>query len=250
MKSPRTYYFQLALLIICSALTISCSNDDSGNTNPNVPSNSLNKIMPLGASRVDGDPPAYESYRYELWKLLVDAGYDFDFVGTQKDDFNYPDYQGQTFDPDHEGRGGISSGGILEELDIWLADLGTMPDIVLFSSPGGNDGIDNYPQTLSNVNAIIDIFQAKNPNITIFLELPAPPLSSEQTEKFLAYYNQALMDIPIVAQQQTTLTSQVLTVDMMTGFNDSFLADDVHYNAAGAAFIANRYLEVLVDILQ
>ncbi|MEO0725477.1 MAG: hypothetical protein AAFZ63_13110 [Bacteroidota bacterium] len=34
------------------------------------------------------------------------------------------------------------------------------------------------------------------------------------------------------------------------GFTDDFLADEVHYNEAGAAFIAERYYEVLEDILQ
>ena len=37
---------------------------------------------------------------------------------------------------------------------------------------------------------------------------------------------------------------------MYTGFNDSLLADDVHYNEDGAKFIAERYFDVLVNILQ
>ena len=37
---------------------------------------------------------------------------------------------------------------------------------------------------------------------------------------------------------------------MFTGFNDSLMADDVHYNKAGAEFIANRYYNVLVSILE
>jgi len=36
---------------------------------------------------------------------------------------------------------------------------------------------------------------------------------------------------------------------MYTGFNDSYLADVLHYNQSGAEFIANRYYDVLVDIL-
>ena len=32
-------------------------------------STSQNKILPLGASRVEGAPPSFESYRYEVWKL-------------------------------------------------------------------------------------------------------------------------------------------------------------------------------------
>ncbi len=236
------------LLIIGLTTVLSCSSDE--NNSPTQQPGNGTKIMPLGASRVEGARPEYESYRYELWKLLVDGGYEFDFIGTEIDNASYPDYNGLSFDVNHEGRGGISSGGILEEINIWLSNLGSVPDIVLFSSPGGNDGIDNYTQTISNINAIIDILQEVNPNVTIYLELTAPPLSSLQTQEFLDYYNQAIQDIPIIAQQQTTSTSNVLTVDMMTGFNDSFLADDVHYNTAGASFIANRYYDLLKNILQ
>ena len=242
----------LTLMVLGSLLPtlMLCSSDDEGTMNTNnPPSSSKNKIMPLGASRVAGARPEYESYRYELWKLLVENDVEFDFVGTETDNAIYPDFNGQSFDRDHEGRGGISSGGILAEIDLWLNDLGTAPDIVLFSSPGGNDGIDQLQQSVSNINAIIDILQAANPNVIVYLELPAPPLVSEQTTEFVAYYNNALQLLATVAEEQTSTTSQVLTIDMSTGFNDSFLADDVHYNEAGAQFIANRYFETLQNIL-
>jgi lysophospholipase L1-like esterase len=37
---------------------------------------------------------------------------------------------------------------------------------------------------------------------------------------------------------------------MATGFTDSLFADPVHYNQAGAEFVANRYYAVLKDILK
>ena len=37
---------------------------------------------------------------------------------------------------------------------------------------------------------------------------------------------------------------------MFTGFNDGLMADDVHYNEAGSEFIANRYYNVLVNVLE
>ncbi len=245
--------FSLATIAMMIVVFIACSSDDNGTTpNPTTPTNPSGtaiKIMPLGASRVAGARPLYESYRYELWKLLLDGNYDFDFIGTETDPADYPMYNGQSFDRDHEGRGGITSGEILAELDIWLNDLADTPDIVLFSSPGGNDGFTDLNQTVANVNAIIDIFQARNPNVTIFLELPAPAMTSEQTPEFLAFYNQALNTLPQVATNKTTATSSVLTVDMSTNFIDAYLADDVHYSEAGASFIANRYLEVLAPLL-
>ena len=32
----------------------------------------------------------YESYRYELWKNLIDNNYNFDFIGREKDYDTYP----------------------------------------------------------------------------------------------------------------------------------------------------------------
>ncbi|MFK8161108.1 MAG: hypothetical protein AB8H12_01485, partial [Lewinella sp.] len=57
-------------------------------------------------------------------------------------------------------------------------------------------------------------------------------------------------DVLTIATDQTTTNSQVIAVDMFTGFNDSHLADEVHYNEAGAEFIAIRYYNVLVDVLE
>lgn len=246
MKLIDTNVFVYA--ISCFFLMACDSDNEATDLTPVTPSETT--IMPLGASRVDGATPEYESYRYELWKLLIEGGYEFDFVGTETDNATYPTYNDQIFDSDHEGRGGITSSGILEELETWLDELGSAPDIVLFSSPGGNDGIDNYELTVSNVNAIIDILQSRNPSVTVFIELPAPPLTSEQTTEFLAFYNQALEDIPQWANQQTTNTSSVMAIDMVTGFNDAYLADDVHYNASGARFIAQKYYDELIKVLK
>ena len=49
---------------------------------------------------------------------------------------------------------------------------------------------------------------------------------------------------------KTTTSSTVIAVDMFTGFNDNLLADDVHYNEAGAVFIANRYYSILINVLE
>ena len=77
----------------------------------NTPPESLaTKILPLGASRVQGDPPNYHSYRYKLWKKLVENGWSVDFVGTQVDPKSYPLVSDEVFDPHHEGHSGYTSG--------------------------------------------------------------------------------------------------------------------------------------------
>ena len=207
--------------------------------------------MPLGASRVEGARPGYESFRYELWKLLVDGAWDFDYIGTMDDPAEYPSYANMDFDDDHEGRGGWTSGEILGGIDEWLAEAGA-PDIVLFSSPGGNDALTGLPyeDAIANINAIIDIIQTANPNVSIIIEQLAPARSDAMTPELTTFFTQMNQDVLTIASQQTTATSSVTTVDMATGFDDSFYADDVHYNEAGATVVANRYYEILVDILK
>jgi lysophospholipase L1-like esterase len=212
---------------------------------------STNKILPLGASRVEGARPVFESYRYQLWKELIRNNWTFDFIGTQSDNAFYPRYNNQEFDNDHEGRGGITSDKIIAGLHDWLNQTGS-PDIVLFSSPGGNDILigQEYNLVIFNINIIIDILQADNPNVTILIEQPAEGRSDFMTKAYTSAFNQLQEDILVIAKKQTTATSKVIAVDMFTGFKDNYLYDEVHYNKSGAGFIANRYYQELKKILK
>lgn len=212
---------------------------------------SINRILPLGASRVEGARPVFESYRYELWKLLVEGGWTFDYLGTRCDEADYAEVLGRTFDAQHEGRGGWTSGQILAGLPAWLAETGP-PDLVLFSSPGGNDGLSglSYEAAIANINAIIDTLQSANPAVTILIEQMAPASSTAMTPELTTFFEQIQEDVVSIAEEQSTVSSEVIPVDMVTGFSDALLADDVHYNQAGAAFVAQRYYQVLAQELE
>jgi len=256
MKSTETSKQRLAitlpLFFLCLFVSICLGGCDDDDTGPNNPSASINKIMPLGASRVEGARPEFESFRYELWKSLVDGGWDFDYVGTMEDEASYEGLPDLPFDIDHEGRGGWTSAQILGGVNNWINQSDT-PDIVLFSSPGGNDaldGTDPTSETVANINAIIDIFQSANPNVTIIIEQLAPGASDFMTPELTTAFDEINEAVLTIAQQQSTTTSTVIPVDMFTGFNDAFLADDVHYNETGAKFIADRYYSVLEGVLR
>ena len=70
------------------------------------------------------------------------------------------------------------------------------------------------------------------------------------TTELTSFIEQMKKDILTIAESKTTSKSEVIAIDMYTGFNDSLLADDVHYNEDGAKFIAERYFDVLVNILE
>ena len=231
-------------------LTISaCNKVDDSSLAPQ--STSINKILTLGASRVEGSRPEFESYRYELWKSLKENNWIFDFVGTQTDESFYPTFNNMNFDLDHEGRGGWTSGEILNGLGDWLNQTGSA-DIILLSSPGGNDALGGMPysQAVSNINNIIDIFQADNPSVIIVIEQMAPGRSDIMTTELTDFFTQMQQEVINIAVNKTTTNSTVIAVDMFTGFNDDLLADDVHYNEAGAVFIANRYYNILINVLE
>ena len=239
------------LLSILSCKSNSTNAAGSTNPDPSPPDLTTQRIMPLGASRVEGNRPEFESFRYELWKELKDQNLSFDLIGTQQDEATYPPYGEMEFDPDHEGWSGWTSADIRESLMGWLEQTGP-PDIVLLSSPGGNDALLglSYDDAYENVVAIVDLLQDDNPNVTILIEQMAPAHSDAMTQELANFMERFRGDVMTLSEEQTTETSRIIVVDMATGFTDDYLADDVHYNEAGAEFIASRYADVLMDLLE
>ena len=253
-RIKHTGFSLLLLVVSCICLLIGCQSDQLDQINANKEENTNdipNKIMPLGASRVQGLTPLFESYRFELWKDLIDGGWDFDYIGTETETGSYPNYENLSFDPDHQGKMSWTSEKIFEELESILHETG-YPDIVLFSSPGGNDILDGLPyeNVIENINDIIDLFQDRNPNIVILIEQLAPGKTSFMTPELTLIFDQAVLDVETIAQEQTDENSLVIPVNMFEGFVDSYLADDIHYNTEGAEFIAQRYYEVLENVLE
>ena len=193
-----------------------------------------------------GDDDGYESYRYELWKICISNNYNIDFVGMQYDDGNYPDFNGFSFDRDHEGIGGIETEGVLDNIDEVLQQVNDF-NIVLLCI-GGNDllnGIDDPQTAIDNIHLIIDAIQNAHPDVTIFIEKIAPGNNEIMTPEFQLKLDEFNQLIAALAPIQTNANSDVIVVDMYTGFTENLLADDVHYNQEGALFIAERYFNAI-----
>ncbi|MEM7532370.1 MAG: G8 domain-containing protein [Chloroflexota bacterium] len=216
--------------------------DNASGTNQ-FPANA--KILLLGDSRVEGERPFFESYRYELWKNLIDNGWTFDFVGMNTDETSYATYQGQSFDGDHQGGGGATTDDLLVDIDDVLASVGT-PNIALIGI-GGNDLLNGAQSTeaiasvVSNISQLIGRLQTSNANITIFIEQIAPGRSDFMSAELQAAFDEFNMGIATLASQQRSNTPSVIVVDIATGWSDSYMADEVHYNEAGAKAVADRY---------
>lgn len=221
-------------------------------------------ILPLGDSITHAEINR-ASYRYFLWKKLIDEGIDFDFVGsmnTQLDTYSkgetpQPDYKGKSFDKDHEGHfawevnhiwggrspnnntGSGSLGDWMQEydFDIALVHLGTNDAFM---------GQDNN-QTAFELKAIIEKLREDNPNAVILL---AKVIPTAKGEREAAAVDQLASLIPGVAEEMTTEDSPVILVDMFDGFDVNELTyDGVHPNEKGEMEMAQRWFDAIMEAL-
>ena len=245
MKTPGT---NVLLCFLIAGLLVAC-DDGVEKPNPPVLEGELS-ILPLGDSRVEGARPVYESYRYELWKNLVEGNYDIDFVGPERDDASYPEFMGLRFDEDHAGIGGDRTTDVLRRLEEVLENVPEPPQVVLLGI-GGNDllGGSTVGAVIDNINQIIDRLQQENPSVLILVEQIAPGRSNFMNTQSEADFREFQQDIASLVVSQTEGDSRVVAVDMYSDWRDAYLADVVHYNEAGAREVADRYFAVLQENL-
>ncbi|UBF25960.1 hypothetical protein K9N68_31225 [Kovacikia minuta CCNUW1] len=141
------------------------------------------QIMPLGDSMTKGQGNG--AYRTKLYELLSQAGYAFNFVGTQSDGpANLPDKH-------HEGHGGFTIGPGASTLDKFTNGKGNLyvnmdtylqknPDVILMNigwneyfnvkTPNFNPD-QEAPKRLAN---LLEKIYQKQPKVAIFAFLPHP----------------------------------------------------------------------------
>ncbi|WP_322743868.1 PKD domain-containing protein [Methanofollis aquaemaris] len=225
------------------------------------------KILPLGDSVTAGaiDEQSgvnYPSYRYHLWNLLNENGYEVNFVGTRPG----PDFQ-LDFDKDNEGRPGwrtdhVAFGNAEYEpqngnLSVWLDTLktrGDTPDHVLIHL-GTNDLLQQgYPkspvkvanETVEDLRAVVGILREYNPRVTVYIAEIIPMKFSFYTQ-YVDAYN---AEIPGLVESLDTSQSRVILVDQNSGFNvGTDLRDHLHPNHQGEKKMADRWYEVLSSAL-
>jgi len=207
-------------------------------------------LLTLGDSRVEGERGSHESYRYELWKLLVTNNWDVDFIGSRSDEGDYERFQTLCFDRDHEGTGGAMTTDILRTLST--TNFEYTPEVVLLGI-GGNDLLDGGQAAepiISNISQIIDDLRALNSSVIILLEQIAPGHSSIMTEELTKNFLQFNEAIGELALSKADSLSPLIAIDMARDWNDSYMPDEVHYNEAGAKLIAERYYQAFEQIVK
>ena len=193
------------------------------------------KITAIGDSITQASN-GQNSYRRDLWNLLVGAGYNVDFVGSENKTNGNRNFPDPNFDPDHEGHWGWRTDEIINgrggegKLSDWLT--GYTPDIALIHL-GSNDAFqgNTTASTINELKQTIDILRQDNPNVVIFIAQLIPTTNNT--------WNQRVQDlnaqIPGIITDKDLPNSPVILVDQNTGFNASTdTYDGIHPNAEGA----------------
>jgi lysophospholipase L1-like esterase len=228
-----------------------------------APGKEVLRILCLGDS-ITQSAFIHGSYRYYLWKKMVDAGMSFDFVGSMKDVYSNeesavpPDYKGRKFDADHEGHWGWTADQILGirnnllektgsgKLSAWLK--GYTPDIVLLHL-GHNDAGLGEPadQTKEELKKIISLLREDNSNVSILIAKVIPTDDVSWNRNLMAL-NDVIEEI---AKEMTRKTSRIAVVDFTHDFypeKDTF--DGIHPNAVGAEKMAGKWFDGILSIIE
>lgn len=223
------------------------------------------RILPLGDSITQAEANR-ASYRYPLWKMLVDSDLAFEFVGSlrkHQDRYTegtppHADYQGETFDKDHEGHFGwntdefingrdFDNGSGSGKLSEWVEEYDA--DIVLMHL-GTNDAFNRQSNesTVNEMKEIVGILREDNPEVTVLLARLIPADHRPGDAEAVASLNEV---IPKAAQEMHTEQSPVILVDHSSGFDpDEHTYDGVHPNEAGEKLMARRWFEAIMAVTQ
>ncbi|EJF11150.1 SGNH/GDSL hydrolase family protein [Pontibacter sp. BAB1700] len=210
------------------------------------------KIMPLGNSITQGDMD-FVSYRYPLWKKLIDSGVNFDFVGSQTENNggtpDFEDYEGQSFSNRHEGHWGWTTDQILINIAQWADTY--KPDIVLMHL-GTNDMFSDQDidGTVEEIEAVINAIHEKSPRVTVFLAklIPADGQVVGPTKaQNIQLLNQ---QIEAIANGQSSDGPPIILVDQNTDFDaregkDTY--DGIHPNDSGMEKMAQVWFEAIMN---
>jgi lysophospholipase L1-like esterase len=195
-------------------------------------------LFPLGDSITHGKAQHW-TYRRDLEAALLDAGCDFDFVGTQRSPWQGP---GEPLDDNHnEGHSGYRTDEIDAELPGWLP--GNAHDWALIHL-GTNDVLQHTSLSAArtHLSNIIDQLRDRNSHVGILLAQIIP--NRPENEADVVDLNDRIASL---AQDKSTAASPVIVVNQYSGFDAaSQTYDGIHPNNSGEAFMAERWAEALL----
>ncbi len=222
------------------------------------------RILPLGNSltyddrvndtRGEGDRP---SYRFKLAKMLKDAGYSVDFVGSRYTGFNL------FTDANNGGIPGIRDDQMARMLETGFNArdgkqetpgpyLETYPaDIILLHI--GTNQVDPNPADVENILNQVDKYEAASKSqVTVILAQIANRVSGAERDVTTAFNR----NIKAMAEARIAKGDKIVLVDMENGAGlvyalqpDGDMADNLHPNESGYEKMATVWFNALKNVL-
>jgi lysophospholipase L1-like esterase len=196
------------------------------------------RVMPVGDSITDG-AGAPGGYRAPLYRLMTNAGYHVDFVGTQADNgaASLPD-------PDHEGH----SGWRIDQIDT--AIVGALakvsdPDVILLLI-GTNDYGLNYDPTnaIKRLEKLVAKIATNRPFAKIIVDsllVRGEPYNTQIQTSFNPL-------LPALVERQRALGREVYFDDLRGSVALSDLPDQLHPGAVGYAKMAAHSFAAITNL--
>ena len=196
------------------------------------------RIMPVGDSITDGAGAA-GGYRLPLYRVLTNAGFNVDYVGTQTDN-GAPGLP----DPDHEGHGGWRIDQI-DSIIVSAFDSIDDPDVILLLI-GTNDYGQGYDpaNAINRLEALIVKMATNRPYAKIIvanLLVRGEPYNTQIQTSFNPY-------IPALVQRQRAAGREVYFTDLRSAVPLSDMPDQLHPDALGYAKMATNWFGVITSL--
>ncbi len=232
-----SYLTAFAMMLILSASGALCADSDQGARKEDGPEK-VYTILPLGDSITEGGG-TFSVYRYPLWEKLFAGGYRAEFVGSK----NAATRIGPMA---HEGYGGKNAEFLAQNIEKFYADHPA--DIVLLHC-GHNHTIDErpIPGILSATESIIVKVHAQRKDAVV---LVAQVIPSGKLPKY-SYIPELNIELAKLVARLKGEGHEVRLVNQEEGFDwkTDTIDDHVHPNAVGAAKMAGKWYEALVQVL-
>lgn len=183
----------------------------------------------LGSNNTSG---YWSGYRKPLYLSLLNAGYQFDFVGSQSNG----QFAG-TFDYDHEGHGGQTAAYIASNIYTWLTN--NPADIVLLHI-GTNDLNGNPLNTAAaDVERILDEIDRFDQGITVLL---ARIIQNNPQKSYITEFNN---NVQAMADARIAAGDKIIIIDQEHALTEADMSDMLHPNEQGYAKMANTWFASL-----
>jgi len=213
------------------------------------------RIMPLGDSITYGthngtlDPETDVAYRLHLWNALNNAGYTFDFVGSQTGGTDYA----PPFDPDNEGHPGESAAEIAAGVYNYLKN--NPADIALLHI-GTNELRTDTTDVSAALNEIDRYERDFNRHVSVILariinRATDAPESNETDRQMTSEFNN---NLETMAQNRIANGDDIVVVDMEKGAGIDYsiatdMVDYLHLSDTGYAKMARLWFDALTTTI-